>query len=81
MSIQRVKAGAGVALEKGLGAEGRKNAHNRPWHCGKYPLCCRSNAESYPHPVSVPLQTAFMGRGTLFCAPLPFKLKNAGKES
>jgi hypothetical protein len=24
MSIQRVKAGAGVALEKGLGAEGRK---------------------------------------------------------
>ena len=24
MSIQRVKAGAGVAVEKGLGAEGRK---------------------------------------------------------
>ena len=62
MSIQRVKACAGVALEKGLGAEGR-GAQTRSWHCGKYPLCCRRNAESYPNPVIAPPLGGFCGQG------------------
>ena len=73
MSIRRVKAGAGVAAKKGLGAEGRSCA--RPFlalrkisvvlsqKCGELSKSRRCAAFG-----------GFMGRGTLFGAPLPFKL-------
>ena len=50
MSIRRERACAGVATEKGFGAEGRL-ARGRSWHCEEYSLCCRRNAESYPNHV------------------------------
>ena len=74
MSIRRVKACAGVAVEKGLGAEGRSSA--KPFlalrkisvvlsqQCGELST---SRQRAVPNGF-------YMGRGTLFGAPLPFKL-------
>ena len=74
MSIRRVKACAGVAAEKGLGAEGhsgarlflalRKTSAVLSQKCGAL-------SKSRKHAISM----AFVGRGTLFGALLPFHLK------
>ena len=74
MSILREKACAGVAAEKGLGAEGqfgaklflalRKISVMLSQKCGEL-----SKTRKYATAV------AFVGRGTLFGALLPFKLK------
>ena len=46
-SNRRVKINADVAAGKGSGAEERLFACGRFWQFGEYPLCCRSDAESY----------------------------------
>ena len=73
MSIQRVKACAGVAVEKGLGAEGR--------FCARSILALRKISAMLSQKCGELSKTrkyatvvAFVGRGTLFGALLPFKL-------
>ena len=78
MSIRRVKACAGVAVEKGLGAEGqfgaklflalRRISVMLSQKCGELSKSRHCTAIRW-----------FMGRGTLFGALLPFKLAKLGK--
>ena len=78
MSIRRRRACAGVAAEKGLGAEGRSSARSilalrkisvmLSQKCGEL-----SKTRKYATAV------AFVGRGTLFGALLPFKLQKDRK--
>ncbi len=73
MSIRRVKACAGVATEKGLGAEGQFGA-KLFLALRKISVLLSQKCGELSKPVNVPPEVAFVGRGTLFGALLPFKL-------
>ena len=81
MSIRRFKACAGVAAEKGLGTEGQ--------FCAKLFLAMRKTSVLLSQKCGELSKTRnntaivwfFVGRGTLFGALLPFKLKSARKET
>ena len=80
MSIRRAKAGAGVAARKGLGAEGQ--------FCAKLFLALRKRSVVLSQKCGElsksrhrAILMAFVGRGTLFGALLPFKLKSVRKET
>lgn len=79
MSIRRVKACAGVAAEKGLGAEGRSCARSflalRKISAMLSQKCGALSTPVYNRPWA-----DFVGRGTLVGAPLPFQLTTERKE-
>ena len=80
MSIRRERACAGVAAEKGLGAEGQFGA-KLFLALRKISAVLSQKCGELSTPVNVPPKVAFVGRGTLFGALLPFKLKSARKET
>ncbi len=74
MSIRRVKAGAGVAAEKGLGAEGRSLRKIDPGIAENIRCVVAEMRRAIQIPSSCHWIMVFVGRGTLFGALLPFKL-------
>ena len=79
MSIRRERACAGVAAEKGLGAEGQFGARLF-LALRKTSVVLSQKCGALSTPVYNRPWADFVGRGTLFGAPLPFQLTTARKE-